>query len=135
MSRSLDVMMEARTGLEVSTKRMFGGRGFFVPGGSMFAAIVSDDRIVIKLEHGSARDELIAAGGHPWTYEGRAKKATMHQWIVVPDSFYDDTDRLHSWLGRAYALVPSKTARLRTKVSRSSAVSARSKRAKEGSER
>lgn len=135
MSRSLDVMTEACTGLKMVTKRMFGGHGFFVPGGAMFAGIVHDDRIVLKFAYGSARDELIAVGGHPWTYEGRDKTATMHQWIVVPDAFYDDTDTLHSWLVRAYDLAPPNPSNSKAKTARRAHLSGRSKLSKERAER
>lgn len=108
MSRSLEVMGEACAGFQMVRKRMFGGYGYFAPNGAMFAGIVTDDAIVLKLARGDARDELIGLGGHPWTYEGRDKPMTMHEWIVVPDAFYDDIETLRAWLERALRLVPAK---------------------------
>jgi TfoX/Sxy family transcriptional regulator of competence genes len=111
MSRSLEIMGEACTGLVMVVKRMFGGHGFFAPNGGMFAGIVTDGAIVVKLARGGARDELMALGGHPWTYDGKGEPITMQEWIVIPDSFYDDTDTLHGWLTRAHAIVAPKKQR------------------------
>jgi TfoX/Sxy family transcriptional regulator of competence genes len=108
MSRSLELMVEACVGLPTRVQRMFGGHGYFAPNGGMFAGIVPDDELVIKLQAGPARDELIGLGGHPWVYPGKKRPMTMHEWIVVPDGFYDDVDLLHSWLDRAHGLVPAK---------------------------
>jgi DNA transformation protein and related proteins len=108
MSRSLDLMGEACAGLRMTTRKMFGGHGFFAPHGGMFAGIVDDDEIVLKLQRGGARDELMALGGHPWVYEGRDKPMTMQEWIVIPENFYDDTEQLAEWLKRAHSLAPAK---------------------------
>lgn len=105
---SLEIMSEACEGIQLVRRRMFGGYGFFAPNGGMFAGVLSDGAVILRLALGEAREELIALGGQPWVFEGRAKPITMHQWIVIPDSFYDDTDSLHVWLKRAHALAPSK---------------------------
>jgi TfoX/Sxy family transcriptional regulator of competence genes len=101
-------MVEACVGLPTRVQKMFGGHGYFAPNGGMFAGIVPDDELVIKLQAGPARDELIGLGGRPWVYEGKKRPMTMHEWIVVPDGFYDDVDLLRSWLKRAHVLVPAK---------------------------
>ncbi len=108
MSRALDLMTDACVGLAMTVKRMFGGHGFFAPNGGMFAGIVDNDEVILKLQLGPARDELIAIGGHPWVYPGRDKPMTMAEWIVVPEAFYDDQELLGQWAARALALAPAK---------------------------
>lgn len=110
-SRSLEILTDACGELPVVIKRMFGGYGFFAPNGGMFAGIVTDDAVIMKLAHGPARDELIAEGGHPWVYDGQAKPMTMAEWIVVPERFYDDGEAFAAWARRAFELAPPKTAR------------------------
>lgn len=105
MSRSLELLTEACEGLPHRVRAMFGGHGFFAPNGGMFAAVVSDDQVVLKLADDTARSELCGLGGFPWVYEG---KTTMKQWIVVPEGFYDDLETFQAWAKRAHALVPPK---------------------------
>ena len=90
---------------------MFGGHGFFAPNGGMFAGIVTDDEVILKLVNGPARDELIAEGGHPWVYSGQDKPMTMSSWIVVPERFYDDPEAFMTWAARAFELAPPKKAK------------------------
>lgn len=118
MPRSLDMLTEVCEGLPVTVRRMFGGHGFFAPNGGMFAGIVTDDEVVFKLTHGPARDELIAAGGHPWVYDGAGRAMTMADWIVVPESFYDDPETFAAWARRAHELVPPKVAKRSPRRSR-----------------
>jgi TfoX/Sxy family transcriptional regulator of competence genes len=110
MSRSLDLLTDACLNLDVTTKKMFGGHGFFAPNGGMFAGIVSDDEVILKLVLGPARDELIALGGRPWVYRNKGKEMTMQEWIVVPDAFFDDQELFSTWAARAHRLVPGKNA-------------------------
>lgn len=108
MSRALDVLTDACVGLPMTVRKMFGGHGFFAPNGGMFAAIVTDDEVILKLVRGAARDELIALGGHPWVYDGSGRPMTMAEWIVIPESFYDAQELLSKWAARAHDLVPAK---------------------------
>lgn len=110
-SRSLDILTDACGDLPVVIRKMFGGHGFFAPNGGMFAGIVTDDEVILKLVHGPARDELIAEGGHPWVYSGQHKPMTMSEWIVVPERFYDDAEAFSSWAARAFELAPPKKAK------------------------
>jgi TfoX/Sxy family transcriptional regulator of competence genes len=110
MPRSLEIMNEVCAEVSTTVRKMFGGHGFFAPHGGMFAGIVTDDEIVLKLQRGSARDELIALGGHPWTYDAGGKAVTMQEWIVVPDTFYDDLETFADWVKRAHRLAPPKAA-------------------------
>ena len=111
MSRSLDVLTDACERLPVKVRKMFGGHGFFAPNGGMFAGIVTDDAIILKLERGAARDELMAIGGKPWIYGGQRKPVTMQEWIVIPDELYDDQELLATWARRAHKLAPAKPAK------------------------
>ncbi|MDP3235529.1 MAG: TfoX/Sxy family protein [Myxococcales bacterium] len=110
-SRSLDILTDACADLPIAIRKMFGGHGFFAPNGGMFAAIVTDDEVILKLVHGPARDELIAEGGHPWVYSGQGKPMTMSEWIVVPERFYDDPEAFMTWAARAFELAPAKKAK------------------------
>lgn len=92
---------------------MFGGYGVFAPNGGMFAGIVTDDQIILKLQDETARGELVAEGGRPWVYEGQGQPMTMSSWIVVPEAFLDDLERFGAWARRAHALVPGKVAKRR----------------------
>lgn len=111
MSRALDVLTDACTGLPMTVRKMFGGHGFFAPNGGMFAGIVTNDEVMLKLVRGPARDELIALGGHPWVYDGGGRETTMAEWIVIPEAFYDDQELLGAWARRAHDLVPPKVAK------------------------
>ncbi len=108
MSRSFDVLSDACVLVPHTVRKMFGGHGFFAPNGGMFAAIVTDDEVIVKLADDVARAELLAIGGHAWTYGGKDKPVTMAQWIVVPETFYDDHEQLQRWVIKAHAVAPAK---------------------------
>lgn len=108
MSSALDLLTDACVGLPVRIQKMFGGHGFFAPNGGMFAGIVTDDAVMLKLEDEAAKAELVALGGHAWVYQGRDKPMTMASWIIVPESFYDDQELFSAWARRAHTLVPPK---------------------------
>lgn len=105
---NLDLLEDACAALSHTKRAMFGGHGLFAPNGGMFAAIVDDDRIVLKLAQEAPRAELIELGGAPWAYAGTT---TMKDWIVVPDAFYDEPRTLAEWARRAHALAPPKKAK------------------------
>lgn len=111
MPRSLDLLTEACAALPRTVRRMFGGYGVFAPNGGMFAGIVTDDQVILKLDDEAARADLVAEGGHPWVYQGRDRPMTMASWIVVPEAFYDDLERFSAWARRAHTLVPGKAAK------------------------
>ncbi|MBM4776309.1 MAG: TfoX/Sxy family protein [Archangiaceae bacterium] len=108
MSTTLDLLTDACVGLPHTARKMFGGHGFFAPNGGMFAGILSETEVMLKFVEGPARTELISIGGHPWVYEGQSKPMTMKEWIVVPESFFDDPERFASWAKRAHTQVPPK---------------------------
>jgi DNA transformation protein len=108
MSRSLELLTEACAPLTMTTRKMFGGHGFFAPNGGMFAGIVTDDEVIFKLVEGPLRDDLIALGGRPWKYDARDRAMTMNEWIVVPERFYDDAELLAEWAAKAHSVAPAK---------------------------
>jgi TfoX/Sxy family transcriptional regulator of competence genes len=118
MSRALDVLTDACVGLSVTVRRMFGGHGCFAPNGGMFAAVVTDDEVILKLVRGPARDELLALGGRSWMYAGGGRATTMAEWIVIPEAFYDDQEQLAAWCRRAHGLAPAKVAKVAKVVKR-----------------
>ena len=101
----LEILEEACAGLRYTKRAMFGGHGLFAPNGGMFAAIVDDDRVALKLPD-EAHAAFEAEGGRPWVYDGRM---AMRAWFVIPDALYDATERLAAWTRRAHAAAkPSK---------------------------
>ncbi|MEA3199720.1 MAG: hypothetical protein QOE90_1148 [Thermoplasmata archaeon] len=105
---NLDLLEEACAGLPHTTRAMFGGHGLFAPNGGMFAGIVDEDRIVLKLAQAPIREELISLGGAPWEYAG---KMVMKEWILVPEAFYDEPRTLADWAKRAHKIAPAKGAK------------------------
>lgn len=99
---SLDLLEDACARLPHTTRAMFGGHGLFAPNGGMFAGIVDEDRIILKLGDEGPRAELVGLGGAPWTYAGGPKPMTMREWILVPDAFYDEPARLAEWAAVAH---------------------------------
>lgn len=90
---------------------MFGGYGFFAPNGGMFAAVVDEDRIALKLDDEAAAAAFVAEGAAPWVYQGRM---SMSRWFVIPDDLYDEPRRLAEWARQAHALArPSKPKKAR----------------------
>lgn len=108
---SLDLLEEACARLPHATRAMFGGHGLFAPNGGMFAGIVDDDRMVLKLEDPDAAAAFAEEGGRPWTYRDRM---TMRAWLLVPDALYDDPGRLEAWARRAHALAKPSAKKART---------------------
>jgi TfoX/Sxy family transcriptional regulator of competence genes len=104
-----------RARLAHSTRAMFGGHGLFASNGGMFAGIVDDDRIVLKLGEEGPRGELVAQGGKPWVYRSKLGAMEMKEWILVPERFHDEPAALAEWARRAYAIAPAKGAKKRAK--------------------
>lgn len=97
---NVDILEDACAALPHTTRSMFGGHGLFAPNGGMFAAVVDDDRIALKLPEAGDAEAFRAAGAEPWVYDG---KNTMRGWFVVPDELYDDPRGLAEWARRAHA--------------------------------
>lgn len=92
----------------VVQKKAFGSDGFFVtvPGAekpTLFAmAFRGDERIAVKLTNREDYDTLMSwPGSRVWTPHG---DRVMPNWVLVPESFHDDTDALRPWVKKAYDL-------------------------------
>lgn len=103
---NLDLLLDACARLPHTRRAMFGGHGLFAPNGGMFAAIVDEDRIALKLPNAEDQAAFQAEGARPWVYQGQM---TMAAWLVVPDELYDAPQRLAEWARLAHATaVPPK---------------------------
>ncbi len=102
---NIDLMEDACADLPHTTRAMFGGHGLFAPHGGIFAAVVDEDRLILKFADEGERAAFAAIGGHPWTYAG---KMTMKEWLLVPDDLYDEPTTLAEWTRRAYLVAPPK---------------------------
>lgn len=93
----------------VSRRRMFGCDAYFA-GDQIFGLIWKEGRIGVRLPETAAFDELMALeGAAPW----KAGNRTMSAWVLVPEGFHDDPERLRHWVERAHAMaltVPPKKA-------------------------
>lgn len=96
----LDELRESLTGLTgLSERRMFGSDGLFANGYAF--AIVWDGRIVLKIADETDCEGLLkVSGANPFNPMGKGKG--MSGWIVVPESFHDDSDELRHWARLAY---------------------------------
>lgn len=126
MSGNLGTLEDACRRLRHTTRSLFGGHGLFAPNGGMFAAVVDEDRIILKFADEPARNGLVALGGEAWTYAG---KMTMREWILIPDGMYDDGELLEQWAARAHALAPAKKKKAPAKKGSASKKAAVSKKA------
>lgn len=105
---NLEILTEACAALPHTRRAMFGGHGFFAPNGGMFAAVVDQDRIALKLPLPEDEEAFRAEGAEPWVYDGRMR---MSHWCVVPDALYDEPRRLAEWARRAHATAAPSRAR------------------------
>ncbi|MFA5861971.1 MAG: TfoX/Sxy family protein [Candidatus Thermoplasmatota archaeon] len=110
---NLDLLEDAcdRARLTHTTRAMFGGHGLFAPNGGMFAGIVDEDRIILKLADEATRSELISLGTKPWAYKSKMGQTEMREWILAPEAFYDEPEQLAAWAKRAHAMAPAKGAK------------------------
>ena len=88
----------------ISKKRMFGCDAFF-RSGQIFALIWKTGRIGVRLPDESIHQALmVSEGAEPWQVYSKPTTKPMKHWVLVPESFHDDTVELASWLGQAYTL-------------------------------
>jgi TfoX/Sxy family transcriptional regulator of competence genes len=92
----LEALTEPLT--RVSTRRMFGCDAFLA-GGTMFALVLKEGRIGLKLPD----DQLAGLRGLPGADAWKPGDMVMRQWVLVPETFHDDTDGLAPWVARAHA--------------------------------
>ena len=109
---------------QVSVRRMF-GCDTFLAGGAIFAMVWREGRIGLRLPDELLPELRALPGADPW----RHRDMVVRQWVLVPESFHDDTDGLAPWVRKAHAAAldrgpashkrqhgPVKTARPRRKA-------------------
>lgn len=100
------LLVELRTCLEeltaplpwVTTRRMFGCDAFLARG-TMFALVLKEGRIGLKLPD----DDLVGLRALPGADAWKPGDMVMRQWVLVPETFHDDSDGLAPWVARAHA--------------------------------
>ncbi len=99
----LELVEEASASLSgVTWKRMFGCDAAFVSG-SIYALIWKDGRIGLKLPNRERFEALLSLeGAVPWT---PGRMSPMAKWVLVPESFHDDTAALAEWVREAHGEV------------------------------
>ena len=96
-------LLEASTSTlpDVSRRTMFGCEALFAHQ-AIFALVWKTGRIGLKLTDPVLFDELHGLpGAERWSPGG---KMTMSHWLLVPESFHDDTEALKRWAQQAHAL-------------------------------
>lgn len=111
----VSLLLERTASLDgVGRRKMFGCEAFFRDG-TIFALVWKEGRIALKLPDPALFSELRALpGSHPWS-PGAMK---MSSWLLVPEDFHDDEERLDLWVRRAWtcaALAPPKKAKAAAK--------------------
>ena len=87
------------TGLpRVSVRRMFGCDAFLA-GGAIFAMVWKEGRIGLRLPDDLLPELRALPGADPW----RHRDMVVRQWVLVPESFHDDSDGLAPWVRKAHA--------------------------------
>lgn len=82
-----------------SARRMFGGYGIY--GDGLMFALVFDGRMYMKVDD-SNKAEFVAAGCHPFVYEGQEKPIEMSYW-TVPESALESSEEMRPWARLALA--------------------------------
>jgi TfoX/Sxy family transcriptional regulator of competence genes len=114
----------------VASRRMFGCDAFLA-GGTMFALVLKEGRIGLKLPDDQLAGLRALPGADPW----KPGDMVMRQWVLVPETFHDDTDGLAPWVSRAHAaaLTRSETAPARRRTARRTARRAPKRRRRQSS--
>jgi TfoX/Sxy family transcriptional regulator of competence genes len=105
------LLEDAAEGLEgVAVKPAFGSFGFFVDHAIFALAWRRDARVGVKFPDEASFEKAMALPGSvPW-----APRVPMRSWVLLPESFHDDTDALRAWVRMAHEQVramPPKKAR------------------------
>ena len=82
----------------VTVRRMFGCDAFLA-GGAIFAMVWREGRIGLRLPDELLGDLRALPGADPW----RHRDMVVRQWVLVPESFHDDSDGLAPWVHKAHA--------------------------------
>lgn len=94
---------EALAGFQTERKKMFGSPVHFV-NGNMFAA-VHQDSLFVRLSEAD-RKELLSSNDEAALFEPMEGRK-MREYVVIPDSIYNDPTEFPVWLNRGYEYVAS----------------------------
>jgi len=83
---------------QVNVRRMFGCDAYLA-GGAIFAMVWREGRIGLRLPDDLLPELRALPGADPW----RHLDMVVRQWVLVPESFHDDTDGLAPWVHKAHA--------------------------------
>lgn len=76
---------------DLTTRRMFGGMGLY-SGGTIFALMMSDGRILLKAAKGQFADRMAQLGGTEWTYTRKNGAQSAMPYWSLPDAYLDDPE-------------------------------------------
>lgn len=107
----LSLLLDRTASLDgVIRRKMFGCEALFRDG-AIFALVWKEGRIALKLSEPALFAELRALPGtRPWS----PGAMNMTGWLLVPEDFHDDEERLDLWVRRAWTCAgnaPPKKAR------------------------
>ncbi len=83
----------------VTSKRMFGGYGFFLEG--LMFALMANDELYLKADNQSEH-EFENLGLEPFTYHKKDKVFQM-SYYQAPEDVYENPEQMTEWANRAYA--------------------------------
>ena len=83
---------------DVTVRRMFGCDAFLARG-AIFAMVWREGRIGLRLPDEMLPELRSVPGADPW----RHRDMVVRQWVLVPEAFHDDGDRLAPWVRKAHA--------------------------------
>jgi DNA transformation protein and related proteins len=78
---------------KVHARAMFGGHGVYVDG--VMVALIAFNRLYLKV-NAQTQGEFAAAGGEPFTYQGKGKPMVMSYW-TVPAEAMDSPALMQPW--------------------------------------
>jgi TfoX/Sxy family transcriptional regulator of competence genes len=103
---------------QVTVRRMFGCDAFLAAG-AIFAMVWREGRIGLRLPDELLPDLRALPGADSW----RHRDMVVRQWVLVPESFHDDSDGLASWVRKAHAAALARGPASQRRPSRSAAAS------------
>ena len=87
---------------DVTSKKMFGGYGFFKEG--LMFALVADDRLYLKTDEENRPDfEALGAGPFIPDFKNSKRKPVAMPYHLVPDELLEDGDELGQWALKSIA--------------------------------
>jgi TfoX/Sxy family transcriptional regulator of competence genes len=98
---ALAILEDAAAGLPYTRRKMMGHDCLFAPAG-IFALVADGGRIGLRLAEPEAYETLSGLDGAGlWSPMG---KRPMRHWVLVPESFLDESATLRAWVQRAHGL-------------------------------